>query len=202
MIIDFSVNYNTYEEKILNNYGFWEYKCPCCNALRSFTRHAIYTRNICYLNCELVEEKCISILRLVCNSCTTTHAILPADTIPYCIYSFSFILYVLVQHLIDEETILEISRKNYISFQLIYQFLKRFINHFNPCVTFLRVFLATQLDFYSPLKDVISNIVKNFSYIDFQREYFNHFRVVFLMMRNQNVSSRSVHIGSYFKPPT
>jgi len=202
MIIDSSVNCNTYEENILNHYGFWKYRCPCCRALRSFTRHAIYTRHICSLNFDVVVEKRINILRLACSSCNTTHAILPADTIPYCIYSFSCIFQVLVQNLLEEKSILEISSNNQISFQIIYLFLKRFINHFNHCITFLRVFLAAQLDFSASSKDVISIIVKNFSYIDFQREFFNHIKEVFFMMRSQNVLSRKLHIGSYFKPPT
>ena len=56
MIIDFNVNYNNYEEKILNFYGFWEYKCPCCGARHSLTRHASYTRNICFLIAIGIEE--------------------------------------------------------------------------------------------------------------------------------------------------
>lgn len=202
MIIDFNVNFNNYDEKVLNYYGFWEYRCPCCNALHSFTRHAIYTRNICFLDSGLVEEKQINILRLACNSCNRTHAILPADTIPYLIYSFSCIFQVLLKHLVDEESVLEISNKNQISFQLIYLFIKRFINHFNPCISFLRVFLAVQLNFTSSFKNVLSAIDKNFSYIDFQREYFNYFKLIFLMLRIQNVLSKPVHIGAYFKPPT
>ena len=202
MIKDFNLNYNNYEENILNYFGIWGYRCPCCNAVHSFTRHGTYIRNICYLNFDTIEELKITILRLYCNSCETTHAILPADIIPYCIYSFSFIFHVLTMHFVDEKTVLESSNKNQISFQLIYLFIKRFIKHFNPCIIFLRVFLDAQLDFSSSFKDALLIIAKNFSCIDFQREYLNYFKLVFLMMRNQNILSRPVYIGSHFKPPT
>lgn len=202
MIIDFNVNYNNYEEKILNFYGFWEYKCPCCGARHSLTRHASYTRNICFLIAIGIEEHKIKILRLVCSSCNTTHAILPADTIPYCIYSFSCILQILTKLFVDEQSVIQISNKNHVSFQLIYLFIKRLIKHYNPCINFLRMFLTVQLDFTSSFKDVLSIITKNFSCIDFQREYINYTKLVFLMIRNQNILSRKVHIGAYFKPPT
>jgi len=202
MINDYSVNFNNYNENVLNYYGFWDYICPSCNAFHSFTRHATYSRNICFLNSGKIEEHKINILRLLCNSCGRTHAILPADTVPYLIYSFSCVFQVLIKHFVDEQSVLEISNINLISFQVIYLFIKRFINHFNPCITFLRVFLAVQLDFTSSFKDVISTIAKNFNYVDFQRKYSNYCKLAFFMMRNQNILSKPVHIGSYFKPPT
>lgn len=202
MIIDYIVNFNNYNEKVLNYYGFWDYRCPFCNAFHSFTRHATYSRNICFLNFGRIEEQKIKILRLACSSCDRTHAILPADIIPYLIYSFSCIFQVLIKRFVYEESVLDISNKNQISFQLIYLFIKRFIYHFNPCTIFLRVFLSVQFDFSSSFKDVLSVIAKNISCIDFQRKYLNYSQLVFLMMRNQDVLSKKVHIGAYFKPPT
>ena len=202
MIIDYCVNFNNYNEIVLNYYGFWLYRCPSCNAFHSFSRHATYSRYICFLNSGKIEEHKINILRLLCKSCGQTHAILPADTVPYLIYSFSCIFQILIQRFVDVKSVLEISNINQISFQVIYLFIKRFINHFNPCITFLRVFLAVQLDFTSYFKDVISTISKNFNCVDFQRKYLNYSKLVFLIMRNQNILSKPVHIGSYFKPPT
>lgn len=200
--MDFTLNFNNYNENVLNFYGFWSYRCPSCNAFHSFTRHATYSRNICFFYFGRIEEHKINILRLLCNSCDTTHAILPADTVPYLIYSFSCIICILIKRFVNEESILEISNKNQISYQLIYLFLKRFITHFNPCITFLRVFLAVQLEFSSPFKDVVSTIVMHFNIIDFQRKYLNYSKLVFLMMRKQNILSKPVHIGAHFKPPT
>ena len=95
MIIDYGVNFNNYIEKILNFYGFWLYICPSCSAKNSFTRHATYLRNICILNFDVFETKELDILRLYCNSCGKTHAILPAETIPYCFFTIPCVLKVL-----------------------------------------------------------------------------------------------------------
>ena len=79
MINHYSVNFNSYNEKVLNYYGFWDYRCPSCNAFHSFTRHATHSRNIFFLNFGKIEESKINILCLLCKSCGETHAKLPAD---------------------------------------------------------------------------------------------------------------------------
>ncbi len=118
MIIDFNSNFNTYNERILNNYSIFTYICPKCGAKHSFIRHAVYERNVCYLNdnFEICEMK-INILRLLCNSCNSTHAILPNDVVPYCIYTFSCMFHVLVQHFVEHCSVLKLCRKFKISFQ-------------------------------------------------------------------------------------
>jgi transcription elongation factor Elf1 len=109
MIIDFNVNYNNYNERVLNNYLLFTYKCPKCGAKHSCIRHASYERNICFINADhnIISKK-MNILRVKCNSCKSTHAILPNDIIPYCIYSFSFILSVLKDYYIDNDKISDI----------------------------------------------------------------------------------------------
>lgn len=205
MIINFEVNFNTYKEKILDFYGIWDFKCPCCNAYRSFSRHATYSRNICILcnssTFEIIETK-IVILRLMCTSCNSTHAILPADTVPYAIYSFSCTMYVLNCIFAEDKTVLNIVEQLKISYQLIYAFIKRFNQCFAPCINFLRVFIASQLDFNASPKAILTAIHMNFDLINFQYQYLNFAKSVFLMSRSQNISSKRLCVGSYFKPPT
>lgn len=202
MILNFTVNFNDYDKKILNFYGVWDFKCPCCNAFRSFSRHAIYARNICILSDNQLIEKKLNILRLKCKSCKTTHAVLPSDTIPYMIYSFSCVLNLLSKYYIENLSVLCIFKKFKTSYQLMYQFIKKFTNHFNPCINFLRIFLSLEIDFNSSLKSIISVINTSFNLINFQFQYLNFSNSVFLMIRSQKVLSRQLHIGSYFKPPT
>lgn len=202
MINDFNININNYSNKILNFYGFWDYICPSCQARHSLTRHGFYTRNICYFNLGNIEECKIKILRLICSSCGVTHAILPSDIIPYVIFTFSCVFKLLMQHFVDAKSVLEVSKENHISFQLMYLFINRLIYHLNPCVIFLRVFLAVQTDFSSSFKDVLSIIYINFRSLAFQYKYLNFYKKVFLMKRSQNILSRQVYIGAHFKPPT
>jgi len=202
MILNFAVNFNNYKEKILDFYGIWDFKCPCCNATHSFSRHGIYSRNICFLENSNVIEKNLNILRLICNSCKTTHAVLPADVIPYGIYSFSCIMQVLAMYFLESQEILSIFKKFKISFQLIYIFIKKFINQFCPCINFLRIFLSLEIDFRFSPKSILSVINTSFNLINFQFQYLNFSNSVFLMSRCQNILSKQLHIGWYFKPPT
>lgn len=202
MINDFNVNFNNYSNQILNFYGFWEYTCPSCQATHSFSRHAFYTRNICHFSFGSIEESTIKILRLICNSCGVTHSILPADIIPYVIFTFSCILELLIQHFVNEKSVLDVSKENKISFQLMYLFINRLVFHFKPCVIFLRVFLAVETDFSSSSKDILSLINNNFRILDFQYQYLNYHKKAFFMKRIQNILSKQIHIGAHFKPPT
>lgn len=202
MILNFSVNFNDYEKKILNFYGIWDFICPCCNAFHSFSRHAVYSRNLCvFLDNSIVEKK-LEILRLKCNSCKTTHAILPSDVIPYMIYSASCILIFLTKYFVENIGVLNLFEEFKISFQMIYQFIIKFTKHLNSCINFLRIFLCLGLDYNSSNKTIFSVINSNFSPIEFQFQYLNFSNSVFLMSRSQNILSRQLHIGSYFKPPT
>ena len=198
MILDFSVNFNDYNEKILNFYGVWNFKCPCCNAFRSFSRHALYSRNICILKDNQIIEKRLNILRLKCKSCETTHAVLPADVIPYMIYSFSCVLAFLYKHFVENQSALCIFKKFKISCQLFYQFIKRFTNYVNACINFLRIFLSLELDFNSSHKSILSFINTKFIISDFQFQYLNFSKSVFLMTRRRNILSHQLYIGSCF----
>lgn len=202
MILNFAVNFNNYDEEILNFYGIWDFKCPCCNAFRSFSRHALYSRHICILSDNQILEKKLNILRLKCKSCKTTHAVLPSDIIPYMFYSLSCVLMYLSEYFIENQSVLCIFEKFKISYQLFYQFIKRFLAHFNPCINFLRIFLSFEIDFGASNKSIISFINTKFIPPDFQSQYFNFSNLVFLMTRHRNILSRQLHIGSYFKPPT
>ena len=89
MIINFYINCKDYEEEILINYSFHNYKCPKCGNKHSWNRHGSYERNIVLINDNTFIDSKMNILRLKCTSCKSTHAVLPGDVIPYYI-SFVF----------------------------------------------------------------------------------------------------------------
>lgn len=87
-------NFNTYLKhfsknsisELINEYYFQcstldlsSFSCPCCSHKCSFTIHGYYTRNIIING---VKYK-IRILRVKCNECGRTHAVLPSFIIPY-----------------------------------------------------------------------------------------------------------------------
>jgi hypothetical protein len=61
--------------------------CPKCGARGSFTYHGQYRRSLVKLILSVCIEVSVSIKRLRCLSCKTTHAVIPFDVVPYCQHS-------------------------------------------------------------------------------------------------------------------
>jgi hypothetical protein len=195
MLIDFAVNFNNYTEKILENYSAFHYVCPKCGAKHAFTRHGSYDRNLCYIDdLKNIVDKRIKILRVKCSSCDSTHAILPNDIIPYCIYSFSFILNVLTGYYCDEHKILDICYNFSISFQILYIFISKFSLFLNSGSTVLRT-LGYAID--SEPDIVVATINKYQLNGNFFYQYFFNSQWIFLMIKFKNILSRPIFIGGF-----
>ena len=196
MIIDFNLNFNNYEEIFLKNYSVFYYTCPKCGAKHSFIRHGIYDRNICFIenNYNIIEKK-ISILRLKCTSCTSTHAILPNDIIPYCIYSFSTIINVLTRYYSKKEKVVSMAENLSISFQLIYNFISRFLDFLNSCLSVLKNLDFTNVSLIpSELVDAINQYQLNNNFL---YQYFLNSKWAFLMTKFHNILSPMIFVGGY-----
>ena len=122
MLIDFNHTYHSYQQ-IAGHYGVWEYACPKCKKEGQLRRHASYERFLCVLEKDKIEERKISILRLRCGACGSTHAILTWDMVPFCIYSLSVMLTIIKNVFIQKQPVLEKEAQTGISFQVIYRFL-------------------------------------------------------------------------------
>lgn len=126
MIIDFRVFSKHYNEKISNcdrsSYHSFEYTCPKCGAKARFHRHGTYSRWVAYLSTsgDIVFET-IEILRLKCQSCNSTHSILPGDIIPFQVYSLPVVLFLCEQILIKKTSIRNTEHKTNCTIQTIYQ---------------------------------------------------------------------------------
>ncbi len=196
MIIDFTTDFNNYREKILNNYTILSYTCPKCGAKHSFTRHGSYERNICFIdNYHNICEERICILRLKCSSCASTHAVLPKDVIPYCIYSFSFVIKVLSTYYLENRKILDICVSLSISFQLIYSFISKFIEFLASAFSVLRNLSYEPICIPKKILSIINlyNKNKNFSCI-----YLFKTQWIFLMRKFHNILSPPIFIGSVY----
>lgn len=195
MIIDFNQNFKSYNSEILENYRIFSYICPSCGARHSLIRHGKYVRNISFINEDnFIEEKSMTVLRLLCKSCNKTHAVLPNDVIPYCIYSFSFMINVLTKKFIGSEKISSICTSFNISFQLIYSFISRFLRFADSCLLVLR-----NLGFNNTSPDLKQLLI---SLIDLQRighnflhTYFSYSSWIFLMIKFQNILPHPIYIG-------
>ena len=203
MIIDFTVNFNNYKQEILDNYSFFYYTCPKCGAKHSFTRHGSYERNVCFVdNHNNIYEELMCILRLKCSCCNSTHAVLPNDIVPYCIYSASFVIKVLSKYYSKENKILDICSLFSISFQLIYNFISKFIEFLTSSFSVLRN-LGYEIS-CSPHK-VISTINLYNQNNSFLYSYIFKTQWIFLMRKFHNILAPPIFIGSFYQgtlPPT
>ncbi len=193
MIIDFKYNFNTYEEKILNNYSKFKYTSPCCGAKHSLTRHAYYCRHIIYIENGSLKINELKILRVKCSSCNTTHAILPNDVIPYSIYSFTFTFQVL--YLYYNKNKLknkDILNKYRISHQVLYHLISKFIYFLQECILFLRTLNCFTQD---PLEILEAIKYQHYHVENFLYSYFFNNRKFFLMKKYQNTIPYKIKIG-------
>lgn len=196
MIIDFKVNFNNYEEKVLNNYDFVRYICPTCMAKHTLTRHASYERNISFLQKDMLINKKLKMLRLKCSSCDKTHAVLPNDIIPYCIYSYSFVAKVLMNHFLEGKSVLSISTHYNISFQLIYSFILKLNLFLNDCIYVLRILFFLKNVFTPSIKNVLNEIHRLSSNNCFLEEFFKETKWMFLMKKFLNTNTNTIIVGS------
>lgn len=66
-------------------------RCPKCNARGAMVRHSKYSRHFVYRDEGKTCCSLISVSRLICASCNSTHAVLPLAAVPYLAYSICFI---------------------------------------------------------------------------------------------------------------
>ncbi len=205
MIIDFTINYKSYNKKIVKNTSFVHYTCPKCGAKHSWNRHATYERHLVIQENNMFIDTCITILRLKCTSCDSTHAILPADIIPYVVYSLSCIVKLLVSHYVNSESVLSLAAKYGLSFQLIYSFLHGFLSYMNICYLTLRTLLLLKGTTSVSPSTLLTIISRNFTDNDYQQQHTKLNQWPFFMNRLHYPLTRANHIGlysSHFKSPT
>ncbi|MCD5415085.1 MAG: DUF6431 domain-containing protein [Clostridiales bacterium] len=195
MIIDSNINCKNYETEILNNYQIYSYECPKCQSKHYWVRHATYGRNVVLVENYVFVEMKMEILRLKCNSCKSTHAILPSAIIPYCIYSLACIFKIITEHYLKKNSVICIAKKYKISFQLIYHFLKLFSSFINECISTLRILEIIKCASIPTLKEILKLIVGNFENNSFAKEYAKINNWPFLMKKFQNIYPIPIYIG-------
>ena len=143
MIIDFRYSFKDYDY-ILNFYGIWDYECPnpeCGAKSHPMRRHAKYGKSLILWDPETCTPKEVqmTVLRLKCFFCGTTHAVLTGDMIPFFVYSTQAFLALICLCLEPEGSVLETEEETGVSFQLLYRFLLVFYEYTRRLALLLRL---------------------------------------------------------------
>lgn len=195
MIIEFQVYSKSYNEKILRSYSPFEYTCPKCGAKARFHRHGTYLRWVTCLstNGDIAFES-LEILRLKCKSCNSTHSILPADIIPFQVYSLPVLLFLCKSILIHKDSLRKTVGKTKVTIQTIYQkliLLKRTL----PLIELY----FRQVDLYTSSISITSKTALNLLLLptmNFHTYFHCHGQPIFLSRRN--TISYHFYIGAVF----
>lgn len=170
-------------------------KCPKCNTHKHFEWHCSYVRNICtIINSEIVRTS-VEILRLRCNGCTDTHAILPDDVIPYSYYGKSFVMHCLKLYYLENKSVSDIVSITNTYEKLIYKFLKKYSDEFLSLIFFLKAYLNVYLKPDTPSENIFKLIYNIESFKEFLKNYFAATNRIFLMRKRQNIVTRKNLIG-------
>lgn len=114
---------------IYDNLNIHTLTCPHCRAKFNCTYYSSYSRNlITFVN---GSNTCydLTLIRVKCNSCNKTHAVLPDHFIPYGSYSLSFVLTVLRAYFLSSKTISYICHNFQIATSTLYDWIKLFNEH-------------------------------------------------------------------------
>jgi len=116
-------------EQFMDNFRFEDCICPTCGAKHTCCYHDSYERYLISYQAGKPIYDHISILRVICESCGDTHAILPEDIIPYRSYSILFILTALRDYYTRSGSIQKICDKYQIAVSTLYRWKHLFHQH-------------------------------------------------------------------------
>lgn len=111
---------------VYDNLNIHSLTCPLCRAKFNCTFFSSYSRNMITFENGLNTCHSISIARVICSSCSHTHAILPDHLIPFGSYTLSFILKVLRAYFLGSKTITSLCEFFQISISTLYEWIKLF----------------------------------------------------------------------------
>ena len=124
---------NFSDEAIFNNakegFHYYDEKCPNCGAYEKLSPYGGYFRNLVSYKDGMIVESRVSPPRFECNSCGTTHALLPDILIPYSPYSLRFMLTVLTAYFERNTTVAAVCERFGIAISTLYSWKERLLEH-------------------------------------------------------------------------
>ena len=169
-----TLHFNTYcqsdYDSDIANINYSKIKCSC-GSTGHFHKHALYSR---YLSLSPDNSVSISIVRIKCESCNTTHALLPSIIIPYRILSNPCIINIIQSFRYVTDSASVISKITGFSRELVIKLIAFFIKfHKERLSSFLAVFSACVSDSF-----------------DFIMNYFSEYHIMFM----QRVTTKNMII--------
>lgn len=104
--------------------------CPYCGAVGCCSYFASYKRYLITVENDSRVDYTVTVGRVLCSSCHSTHALLPDILIPFGSYSLSFILYILNAYLSRTGSVEDFCNHWQISVSTLYFWIHTFENHY------------------------------------------------------------------------
>jgi len=116
-------------EGTTKEYRPYNESCPKCGAKGKITTYGYYKRFLVSIEEQRPKETKIKPLRFKCSSCKATHALLPANLIPYSSYSLRFKLIVLIAYFERTTSVVEVCANYSIAVSTLYCWKHKLLEH-------------------------------------------------------------------------
>jgi len=124
-----------------------QYKvCPNCGAIDCCSPYASYGRCMISIESGVRKEHYLTIQRVICGSCNSTHALLADVLIPYGSYSLRFILHTLRAYLNRTCTVAALCNRYNIAISTLYRWIDLFKEHANLWLSVLEQILQISVE--------------------------------------------------------
>ena len=127
--------------------------CPICNSTGNCHIHDYYGRSIVDISTpdQQQTKTNLCILRVFCESCGHTHAVLPDIIIPYSCFSLLFVLRILGLYFAGLHTIEQLCERFGISQKLFFKWLKLWASHKQQWLGILDDSEVTNISFWKQI---------------------------------------------------
>ena len=145
--------------------------CPACGAIGCCDPHASYGRCMITIQNGIRKEYDLSIQRVMCSSCETTHALLADVLIPYGSYSLRFILHTLRAYLNRNCTVATVCQRYAIAISTLYTWIALFKEQANLWLSVLEQILKPSiksLDHFESINNLPSSFFQRYRFSFFQ----------------------------------
>lgn len=165
--------------------------CPVCESTGNLHIHSYYKRTLIdFIDGKPVRHE-ITITRLQCDSCGSTHAVLPDFIIPYCSYSLFFILQVLAHYFLHICTVEKLCEKFSLTLKQLYKWISLFHAHKEQLLGFLENLKVSD-------KTFLFQLAKREGYSDFASSFVSKFSFSFLQAHKN--PKTAVYCQNVFSP--
>jgi len=149
---------------VMEEFSPYGERCPRCGAAGKLSDYGEYGRNHVTIMDGMVEDTRVSVSRVLCDSCETTHALLPDTLTPYSPYTLVFKLSVLIAYFERDTTVVKACEHFAIAVSTLYEWKKLMAAHKDFMLGVLISRRTSALDFLRGLfgSDDISDVLHSF----------------------------------------